>query len=288
MSAYAALNGTPVTRARIVLPLTGIWHADVWLDRVVDVSGSQTLAVGPWSGTCSVLRAIDFAGQRMLRLVGGAGKWPSIPTTPLFWAGAQLSTILGDVASAVGEQVNVVSDRTVSPFYVMDGATPASTVLQDLAGDGWWMDLAGVTQIGTRPTPTIASPFTLRDVENRNSGQLPFRLSENAGGLPGRVVVPENLRAQPHAESMRSAPVVAGREPDPSARGAPSGRRSDPTQAVVDLGARISAKSADSDFLLQTPFNQPSIPIFTKRSNAASEAGFSFDPSGQLPSWINI
>ncbi len=165
MSAYAALNGTPVTRARIVLPLTGIWHADVWLDRVVDVSGSQTLAVGPWSGTCSVLRAIDFAGQRMLRLVGGAGKWPSIPTTPLFWAGAQLSTILGDVASAVGEQVNVVSDRTVSPFYVMDGATPASTVLQDLAGDGWWMDLAGVTQIGTRPTPTIASPFTLRDVD---------------------------------------------------------------------------------------------------------------------------
>ncbi len=165
MTLFASLNGTPVTRARVVLPFTGIWHADVWLDRVVDVSGPQTLLVAGLSLTCAVVRAVDFTGQRMLRVVGGAGGWSQVPATPLFWAQAQLSTILGDVANAVGEQVNVQADRQVTPFCVLDGATPASRALQDLAGDGWWVDAAGVAQVGVRPAPAIASPFTLRDVD---------------------------------------------------------------------------------------------------------------------------
>jgi hypothetical protein len=36
---FASLNGTPVTRARVVQPYTGIWHADVWLDHVADTTG---------------------------------------------------------------------------------------------------------------------------------------------------------------------------------------------------------------------------------------------------------
>lgn len=165
MTLFASLNGTPVTRARVVQPYTGIWHADVWLDHVADTTGSQTLVVGPWTGTCAVTRAVDFAGQRMVRLVGGAGGWSQVPSTPVFWAAAQLSTILNDVAGTVGETINLATDRTVTPFYVLDGATPASTVLQDLCGAGWWMDSSGVTQVGTRASPTIASPFTLRDVD---------------------------------------------------------------------------------------------------------------------------
>ena len=165
MTLFASLDGTPITRARVSVPFTGLWHADVWLDRVADVSGQQTLTIGPWTGTCAVVRAVDFTGQRMVRLVGGAGGWSQVPASPQFWADAQLSTIIGDIAASVGERVNVQADRSVSPFYVLDGQTPASTALQDLAGAGWWVDLAGVTQVGTRPTPVIASPFTIRDID---------------------------------------------------------------------------------------------------------------------------
>ena len=165
MTLFASLAGVQVIRARVSIPYTGLWHADVWLEGVATVSGQQTLTIGPWAGKCSVARQIDFAGQTMVRLVAGAGGWSRVPASPLFWADASLSTVLGDVASSVGEQVHVQADRAVSPFYVLDGQTPASTALQDLAGAGWWVDLAGVTQVGTRPSPVIASPFTIRDVD---------------------------------------------------------------------------------------------------------------------------
>jgi hypothetical protein len=167
---FASLNGTPVTKARIVIPYTGIWHADVWLDRVADTSGSQSLQVDTLALTCSVVRQIDFTGESMVRLVGGAGGWRK-QATPQIYAQANLSTILGDTASLVGEQVNVTTDSTVKPFYCVvaedaqGNPMPASQVLQELLGDQWYMDPLGVIQQGPRPSPAIASPFTLRSVD---------------------------------------------------------------------------------------------------------------------------
>lgn len=170
MTLFASLNGTPVTRARIVIPYAGIWHADIWLDRVADTSGPQALLVNGLSMTGTVVRQIDFAGESSLRLVGGGGGW-SKPATPQLYKGANVSTILGDTATSVGEQVHVSADRQVSPFYVVSSEDaqgrplPASQVLQELVGDTWWMDPSGVVQTSSRPTPTIASPFTVRAVD---------------------------------------------------------------------------------------------------------------------------
>ena len=165
MTLFAQLNGqTPVIRARVSIPYTGIWHADVWLDRVADVAGPQTLVVNNLTLTGTVLRQIDFTGASTLRIVGGGGGW-SKSVAPAFWSQPNISTVLGDVAALVGERVNVVADSQVDPFYVVLGDQPASNVLQELAGDGWWMDPMGTTQVGPRASSTIATPFTLRDVD---------------------------------------------------------------------------------------------------------------------------
>jgi hypothetical protein len=163
---FAQLNGTPIVRGSITIPFTGIWHADVWLDRVSDTSGPQSLVVNGLTGTCAVVRQIDFAGESMLRLVGGAGGWSKPVPTPAFYASPNLATILEATALAVGEKApNVATDRSVDPFYVVDNQGPASAVLADLLGDTWWMDLTGTIQTGPRSTPTIASPFVLRQID---------------------------------------------------------------------------------------------------------------------------
>ena len=170
MTLFASLNNTPITRARLVIPYSGIWHADIWLDRVSDTTGPQALQIDALIATCAVVRQIDFTGESMLRVVGGAGGWRTQATAKLY-AQANLSTILGDTATAVGEQVNVVTDSAITPFYVITSEDdsgspmPASQVLQDLMGDQWYMDLSGVIQQGPRPSPAIASTFTLRTID---------------------------------------------------------------------------------------------------------------------------
>lgn len=170
MTLFASLNGIPIVRGRVVIPYTGIWHGDIWLDRVADTSGSQALQVDALAGPCAVVRQVDFTGQSMLRIVGGAGGWRQ-QATPKLYANANLSTILSDTATLVGEQVNVTSDSAVTPFFVVTSeddsgnAMPASQVLQELLGAQWYMDLAGVIQQGPRPSPAIASTFTIAEVD---------------------------------------------------------------------------------------------------------------------------
>jgi hypothetical protein len=161
---FAQLNGTPIVKGRMTIPFTGIWHADIFLDRVADTTGPQSLVLNGITGTCSVVRQIDFAGQSMLRVVGGGGGWGKL-VQPAFFSSPNVSTVLDSIASQIGEQANVATDSAIDPFYVVDGASPASTVLTDLLGDTWWMDLTGVIQTADRASPTIASPFTLRSID---------------------------------------------------------------------------------------------------------------------------
>ena len=158
---FASLTGLPVVRLALTIPFTGLWHADVTLDRAIDLSGPQVLTLSDFVGACSVVRAVDFTGARSVRLVGGTGGWRSL-VPPLQYAnpaGVLLATILADVAATVGELPPVVGP-TVSPVagpaYVRQGGL-ASLVLQDLFGSAWWMDPTGTIQATPRlPTPIVA------------------------------------------------------------------------------------------------------------------------------------
>ena len=165
---WATLNGIPVTRASLVVPYTGIWHADVSLDRDVEPDGPQVLVIGPYTWNASVVRAVDFAGSKRLRLVGGQGGWrtsvpPELYVSPV---GVPTTTVLADVAGLVGEIPPVV-DPTLAPtlgtaFGRQAGL--ASLVLQQVCGDQWWMDPTGTIQTAPR-VGAVASLFSVQDVD---------------------------------------------------------------------------------------------------------------------------
>jgi hypothetical protein len=165
---FASLTGLPVVRLALTIPFTGIWHADVSLDRAIDLSGPQVLTLSDFVGACSVVRAVDFTGARSVRLVGGTGGWRSI-VPPLQYqnpGGVLLSAILGDVAATVGEIPPVVGP-TVSPVagpaFVRQGGA-ASLVLQDLFGASWWMDQTGTIQATPRLPTAILAPVDVLQV----------------------------------------------------------------------------------------------------------------------------
>jgi hypothetical protein len=168
---FASLSGLPIVAMRLVLPWSGIWHADIQLDRAIDVPGPQLLTLSDFAGTCSVVpgHAVDFTGVRSLRAVGGQAGWRSY-VPPMQYAtptGVPVAMVCSDAAALVGEVPPVVGPTvapTVGPSFLRQGGA-ASLVLQSLFADGWWMDPAGVVQVTPRlPTPIVA-PFDLLAVD---------------------------------------------------------------------------------------------------------------------------
>jgi hypothetical protein len=166
---WATLNGTPIFRAMLVVPYTGIWHADVSVDRDADVTGPQVLQIGNSAWNCTLVRAVDWAGVRRARLVGGAGGWrKSVPgqqyASPV---GVPTVTVLSDVALAAGEIPPVV-DASLGPTTGMAfvrQAGLASLVLDQVCGDQWWMDPTGTVQTSVRLPSPIGSPFSVEHVD---------------------------------------------------------------------------------------------------------------------------
>ena len=192
MTAFAQLSGVPITRLRLVVPALGLWHVDADLATATDVSGSQTLVLSGSNWTCAVVRAVDFAGVRSVRLVGGAGGWRK--TVPALQyaspAGVPTATVLGDAASLGGEMPPVIDPSvpaTLGTNYVRQ-AGPASLVLQDLQDRGvlaWWQD-------GTGDGADDAAPLDARLATVRRRG-----------GQGGGRVVPDR-----HGDARR---VASGR-----------------------------------------------------------------------------
>jgi hypothetical protein len=140
----------------------------VTIDRTVDIAGPQALVMGSsaWSG--SLVRAVDFAGTRSVRLVGGAGGWRnSIPAqqyaSPV---GVPTATVLAD-AAAVAHEIPPVVDPTlqptVGPAFVRQAGL-ASLVLDQVCGDQWWMDPTGTVQTSIRIPSPIVSAFSVQEV----------------------------------------------------------------------------------------------------------------------------
>ena len=186
---WATLNGIPVTRAALVVPYTGIWHADVSLDRTVEVSGPQVLLIGTYTWLATAVRAVDFAGTRRLRLVGGQGGWrktvpPELYVSPV---GVPTTTVLADVAGLVGEIPPVVDPTlqpTVGTAFGRQGGL-ASLVLQQVCGDQWWMDPSGVVQTAPR-LGIVKSLFSVENVDGA-SGKYTIQTESPGDWAPGNV-----------------------------------------------------------------------------------------------------
>jgi hypothetical protein len=185
---FADINGNAVVRARLTIPFTGIWHADVLLAKALDVSGPQVLTIDgqPYNGT--VIRAIDFAGARGVRLVGGMGGWRKQVSAKQYSnpIGVLLSTVLLDVALSVGEVVAIATDGPIGKTAYFRTADAASRVLDDTLGDAWWMDPLGIVQTLPRPTLPILSPFVATEVRGA-SGIYEIATEVSSDWTPGRA-----------------------------------------------------------------------------------------------------
>ncbi len=171
MTAFASLSGVAITQLHLVIPALGLWHADVLLAQAGDVSGPQVLLLSGSTWNCATVRAVDFAGARSVRVVGGAGGWrQNLPAkqyaSPV---GVPTVTVVSDAALAVGELPPVL-DATVPPTvgnaYVRQSGA-ASGVLQDMQSRGvfqWWVDATGIVQTMSRPSTPITSDFVAESV----------------------------------------------------------------------------------------------------------------------------
>lgn len=180
------LNGVPLNAARVVRPAFGLWHIDATLVGSNEPTGSQVFTYSNMTLKCAIYRSILFAGVRRLRLIAGTGGLRN-PLPSKFYGpqqgGIQLSLVLSDLQAESGEQV-VATDRLLGTSFTR-AAGPASAVLRNLFGSGWWADNSGVMQTKDRDTSAITSPFIAMNVEGA-SGLYTIASEFPQDWLPGR------------------------------------------------------------------------------------------------------
>jgi len=182
--AVGSLNGERVTRCALQWPSWGRWFADVDLDSDAELSGPVTLAIADQTFVGTVLSGGVSDGSASYRIVAGAGGWGKpVPakgySDP---AGVKLATVVGHAAATVGE--TVVGATSILGTHYTRRAGRASAVLPI---GNWYVDAAGVTQIGTYPEAEYSGSAT-RVRTDRNRGTVELAAESLAGLQPGAVV----------------------------------------------------------------------------------------------------
>ncbi len=191
---YASANGQRVVAGSLSEPWYGAATAEVLLATDAPLVDPVTLVIGNKRSRMAVLRQAPFAGAQRAFLVAGAARWGEDVSVGPYEnpAGVLLSAVLGDVAKATrrdaanastGETVALASDRSLGTLYV-PGSGPAARLLRELAGELWWIDSAGVTQVGPRAATTIRSAATVAD-RIGSAGFLEVATEDPAAWTPG-------------------------------------------------------------------------------------------------------
>jgi hypothetical protein len=171
----------------------------VYLDRapIVPIVGPQVLTLAGSTWTCAVVRTEDFAGQRMVRVVGGTGGWRStIPFKQYAGPALPIAIVLTDAALAALEltpsTVGFLGPQVLTGYWRQTGL--ASLVLQDILGDAWWMDPTGLVQSMPRPPTLVVSPFTAVAVDGA-AGRYEIATDVPGEWLPGVTFVSPTANA---------------------------------------------------------------------------------------------
>lgn len=149
------IAGVRATSATIHVPQVGAWVADVDLDSAAALPSSKiALRVGAaeFTGTIDPRFSGTFAGRRRVRLVaGGNGWWRQISARHFHNdAGVRPKTVLQATAEECGEILTFSgANNPIGVDYVRQAGRGGAALLR-LAGTGWYVDYAGVTQVGAR------------------------------------------------------------------------------------------------------------------------------------------
>jgi hypothetical protein len=185
MSDFASLSGQRLTTVKLGRPFYGAWAADVVLADSSAVSGPVSLVIGNMTLAGTSYRTASFAGSRSARVVAGAGGWMKSLKSRGYQnsGGVPLSMVIGDAARVVGETVSVATDRSLGEAWTVE-AKSAQFLLRQVAGTLWWVDDAGVTHIGPRPSIAITSDFQVIGWSGK-TGLFEIATEDYAAWVPG-------------------------------------------------------------------------------------------------------
>lgn len=187
---FAAVNGVRVVNARVIIPASGLWHADVRLDTATslpDEQGACTTLLAGLSLKGSKFRAANYQGSLRARLMGGIG-WTRPLGTKFYKldAGVRASIVLGDAARELGETLSLATDRVLGVRWARIGGAPGSRLIRQIAGERWFITPDGITTIGERPGGIIASSYEVLASDGA-LGRFTIATETPADFAPGRT-----------------------------------------------------------------------------------------------------
>jgi len=182
------VNGQAIVSGQLLIPLVGMWTADLVLAGSGTLSGACTVTIGNLTLQGTVYRSDQYGGQTRARLVAGGGGWRGLLTSQGYGGGSvKLSTVLSDAASLAGEKVNVPNDTNVGTAWVRPAAE-ASDILWQCVAQGlipaWYVDATGTTQAASWPASTISTAFTVID-QKPDEGLVVIATEDYASWMPG-------------------------------------------------------------------------------------------------------
>ena len=190
MSQFATLDNHRIISGNICIPYYGLWCGDVVLASPASLPKTTILSIANLNMQCAIFRSASFSGSRSARIIGGFGGWRNEVKSQASSNnnGIRISTILGDVAATVGEQVKIKTDSVIGTTYVRDKG-PASRVLRQILDEAWWIDTNGVIQTTDRTDSSlITSQFTV-DSWTGSKGSFIVATEDIKSWLPGRTFV---------------------------------------------------------------------------------------------------
>ncbi len=186
--ATGTLAGYTLTHCRASLPAWGIGYVDCTVDREVTLTGSATVQLADLSLVCSVVSGGPHQGRSYYRLCLGAHGWGR-DIAAKSWAndaGVKVRTVLEDAAAAAGERFAAYPTGTVGLAWDRQEG-PASTTLQLLYPEGWYVGEDGLTRVGKRASVVYSGTAT-RGAYDPARGTLELAAESIATLVPGIVV----------------------------------------------------------------------------------------------------
>lgn len=183
------LNSIPLVGAALVEPAWGIWQADVVAASGELQSGAATLELGGRKLQGTIIGGGVAREEGRYRLVAGAGGWRKPLPSRAYknGGGVRLETVLSDLAREAGEKLGTVDQaKRIGKAFVRQAGV-GTLALNELVTEGWYVDDAGVTQIGTRPASSFAEPFVLMG-ERTNRGLVTLAAEAISGLRPGVTI----------------------------------------------------------------------------------------------------
>lgn len=187
----ATLNGKPVLAAAAMLPVSGVWTADVEVDAetTAGLTGRSTLVLGALTLVGTPLRLGSFAGRTTVRLVGGAGGLGRT-LEPKAYRNATLHLVVEELLTAAGEVLDPASDAAALSVLVPHWsrrravAGVALGLLADAAGVSWRVLPGGTVRLANKtwPVATLADGVLLSEAPEL--GRATFGV-ERPSLLPG-------------------------------------------------------------------------------------------------------